>query len=216
MTMRYFIWISIGVVLLAAAANAKNKEKMLLPDLVLKATTVTVVIQPGAGEPMTDPAANRRAVEEVEKALMRWGRFRIVMDALTADLVIAVKRGTSNVVQPTISGGPIDKSPGTWESTAGQTRTGGRKGRPPDVTSTDTHPEDSRVHSGMEIGSNEDSFQVYQGGVDYPLDRLRLWRYAAKDALRSPDVTAVAEFRKAVEEAEKQAAQRQQQKKKNP
>jgi hypothetical protein len=43
---------------------------------------------------------------------------------------------------------------------------------------------------------------VYAGGVDYPLDHPPLWRYIAKDALRSPDVPAVAEFRKLLEETE--------------
>ena len=47
-------------------------------------------------------------------------------------------------------------------------------------------------------------FVLYAGGVDYPLDRPTHWRYIAKDALRSPDVPAVAEFRKLLEETEKQ------------
>jgi len=48
--------------------------------------------------------------------------------------------------------------------------------------------------------------------VESPLNRAPLWRYVAKNGLRSPDVPAVEEFRKALAEAEKQL-QKQQQKK---
>ena len=214
--MKYVTWMAIGVLLLASTAGAKKKEKVVLPDFVLKATTVLVVIQPDTGEPMMDPTANRKAVEEVEKALMRWGRLRVVMDASTADLVIAVKKGTGRMAEPTIRGGPIDSRPGTMETTDGQIRIGGQQGRPTGVTQTGGAAEDSRVHPGMEAGSEQDIFQVYRGGIEHPLDGSPVWRYVARDALRGPDVAAVAEFHKAVDEAEKQAARRQQQPKKNP
>jgi len=47
-------------------------------------------------------------------------------------------------------------------------------------------------------------FVVYEGHVDGPLDGPPAWRYMTKDALRSPNVPAVEEFRKAIEESEKQ------------
>jgi hypothetical protein len=47
-------------------------------------------------------------------------------------------------------------------------------------------------------------FSVYLGGTEDALKRGPLWRYARKDALKSPDVPAVAEFKKAVDEAVKQ------------
>src|SRR5208283_1693204 len=68
---------ALGVALAAGTATAKKKEKVLLPDFVLKAETVVVLILPDAGEPMNDPFANRKAQEEVEKALMKWGRYRL-------------------------------------------------------------------------------------------------------------------------------------------
>jgi hypothetical protein len=37
-----------------------------------------------------------------------------------------------------------------------------------------------------------------------PAERSAVWRYESKDALHSPNVPAVAEFRKAIEETEKQ------------
>ncbi len=47
-------------------------------------------------------------------------------------------------------------------------------------------------------------FAVYEGRVGLHPDRPPVWHYYAKNALRSPDVPAVAEFRKIIEAAEKQ------------
>jgi hypothetical protein len=47
-------------------------------------------------------------------------------------------------------------------------------------------------------------FVVYEGHVDGPLDRAPAWRYMTKNALHSPNVPAVEEFRKVIEETEKQ------------
>jgi hypothetical protein len=46
--------------------------------------------------------------------------------------------------------------------------------------------------------------------VKYPLENAPLWQLTAKDGLKPPGVTAVDEFRKAVEESEKAAQQKQQ------
>ena len=77
----------IGLVVLAVAPFAAAKNKQVLPDYVLQAETVAVVILPGAGEPIANPTANRTAEENVEKALSQWGRYRLVTDAQFADLV---------------------------------------------------------------------------------------------------------------------------------
>ncbi len=66
--------------LLVPEADAKNKKKQLLSEDVLRAQNVLVVIHPEAGEPLTSPITNPTAQEEVEKAIMKWGRFKLVMD----------------------------------------------------------------------------------------------------------------------------------------
>jgi hypothetical protein len=43
------------LLLLTPHIEAKNKKKQLLPDYVLRAERVLVVIQPDAGEPLTSP-----------------------------------------------------------------------------------------------------------------------------------------------------------------
>ena len=64
---------------------AKDKKKILLTDDVLQAQTVLVVVDPDTGVAAEDPFANRNAQEAVEKALMKWGRFRLALNASDVD-----------------------------------------------------------------------------------------------------------------------------------
>jgi hypothetical protein len=213
---------ALALALATGMGSAKKKEKVLLPDFVLKAETVVVLILPDAGEPMNDPFANRKAQEEVEKALMKWGRYRLTQDASTADLVIAVKKGSGQIANPTINGGPVDTRPGTIETTDNQIRIGAQQGRPPNgPESGDATGTSGRASPGMEVGSSDDMFEVFRADI-YAGRGAPVWQYVAKDGLKPPSVTAVEQFRKAVEESEKAAAQKQkqqqqqQEQKKNP
>jgi hypothetical protein len=73
----------------------------------------------------------------------------------------------------------------------------------------------------MEVGSSDDMFEVFRADI-YAGHDAPVWQYVAKDGLKPPSVTAVEQFRKAVEESEKAAAQKQKQQqqqqgqKKNP
>ena len=196
---------------LVSAVSAKKKEKVVLPGYVLKAQSVLVVILPNSGEPMDDITANRKAQEDVEKAFMKWGRYRLALDADQADLVVGVRKGTGKIAGPTINGGPVDSRPGTIETTDNQIRIGVQQGHPPDVSDpTGASPPYDRVHQGVAVGQADDTIQVFQGGVQYPLDYAPVWRLTAKDGLKPPGMAAVEQFRKAVEESEKAAQQKQQ------
>lgn len=208
---------------IAAAGLAGAKKKVYLPGFVLKAQTVMVVILPGAGEPLHDPDANLNAQANVEKAFMKWGRYQIVHDASQADLVVAVRKGSGKIATPAISGGPIDSRPATVETTDNDIHGSVQVGHPPDLTQqptlTGTETQSAKPHTGVEVGPRDDSFNVFQGRREYPLDSPAVWRCTVKDGLNAPDVTAVEQFRKAVEESDKAAAQSQQQQqsqKKNP
>ena len=109
-------------VLLANCVVAKKKEKQVLPDAVLRAKTVFVVIQPDAKEPLTEPNANLKAQKAVEEAVMKWGKFRLALDTATADIVISVQKGIGKAMSPTISGGPVDSRPVDVEGDASQIR----------------------------------------------------------------------------------------------
>ena len=202
MTVRVFSLLLLAT-LLAVPADAKGKKKQTLPEYVLKATTVLVVVSPEAGEPLEQPMANATARENVEKALMEWGRFRLVMDGAESDLVIAVRTGSGKMVQPTIKGGPIDSCPGVGQSTDSSIRIGAQQGTPPPLTDPGMGGPQNGPRMSNQVGPSEDTFEVYRGGVHNPLDAPAVWRYIAKDCLREPKVTAVEEFRNAIAEAEK-------------
>ncbi len=195
---------------ISPAAAKNNKKKQQLPDVVLKAQRVAVVIHPDAVESLTDPRANRTAQDEVERAISKWHRFDLVMDSSTADLIIVVRKGQP--AGPMISNSPMDHrsvvlQPSEGPANAG-VRIGGQQGRPPDLTNPGLGPQDSRPQLGTQIGGSQDMLEVYLGGVDYPLDSSPLWRFTAKNALNGPAVPAVEEFRKAIEESEKQRTQK--------
>jgi hypothetical protein len=208
-----------GIVVLASCVVAKKKEKQVLPDAVLRAQTVFVVIQPDAKEPLTEPNANLKAQKAVEEALMKWGKFRLALDTtMAADIVISVEKGTAKAMSPTISGGPVDSRPVDVEGDASQVRIMGQKGHP-DTTSISTNDPNpnARAQTGTQAGGSEDVLRLFiGGGVEYPLDHAPVWMYSRKDALNGPEVAAVAELKKVFEESEKVAAEREKQKQQQP
>jgi len=185
-------------------APAKDKKE-ILPAYVLQARTVLVVIDPDAGASPSNPNENRTAQEDVEKALMNWGRFSPTLDAIDADLVVSVRRGHGKAVSNTIGGVPNDR-PVIMEPTDSGIRIGAQHGTPSSVTADSPPP---GPHPQTEIGPTEDTFSVYRGKVEDPLDNAPVWRYVAKDALSSPSVPAVAQFQKVIEQTEKELAQKQ-------
>src|SRR5271168_3223186 len=93
------------------SAFAKDRKTVLIPADVLKARTVLVIVDPSAGVDAQDPNANRLARTDVEQALYKWGRFTTVQEGFTADLIIVVRKGNGKIVQPTISGTPVNGTP---------------------------------------------------------------------------------------------------------
>src|SRR5260370_17021642 len=79
----------------------KRKDKTL-PPYILQAHTVAVIIDPAAGIDPEDPQANRVAQNDVETALMNWGRYQRVVGPQGADLIIVIRRGHGRLLE-----GPI-------------------------------------------------------------------------------------------------------------
>lgn len=206
--MVYRKWIIASILAASCVtATAKAKKKARLPDEILQARTVLVVVDPEAGMAVDNPNANRTALDAVEKALMKWGRFSLVTDASTADLVITVSKGSGKLVTPSIGGIPANNRPVIFQPNDTGGRIGGRSGTP--LTPGDpsaSQPPSARPQA--EIGSDTDMFVVYRGNRDNPLDSPAVWRYREKNALQSPGVPAVKEFHDALVEAEKQKAAR--------
>lgn len=193
------------IFLIASAGIATGKKKDLLPAYVLKARTVLVIIDPDVGTSMAAPQANKTAQDDVEKALMKWGRLAPVIAGMPADLVITVRKGSGKIVQPTIGGEPTNDRPVIVQQTDNAIHIGVQQGRPPDATQSG--PQDTKAHPQMEAGPPDDMFVVYEGSVGLHPDGPPVWHYSGKNALRSPDVPAVSEFRKIIEAAEKQQQQ---------
>lgn len=185
-------------------AAGKDKKQVLLPADILQARTVLVVIDPEAGVALDTPNANRTAREDVEKALMKWGRFSMAIDQAHADLVIMVHKGNGKIAQPTIGGIPNNDRPVIFQPTDSGGRIGGTRGTPPPMAGDPSSSQNSNREPQVEVGQADDLFAVYRGDRADPLDSPSVWHYSAKDALQSPGVPAVDVFRKVIKEAEKQ------------
>lgn len=191
-----------ALLLLAVPSSAKDKKKDTLPELVLRARYVTVMVNPGSGMSLANPTENRIAQSDVEAALGKWGRFRVTLETINADLILVVRKG-GKAVKPTIGGGtrndrPVIINPGGNSDI----NVGVRVGTPPNTTGADARRSEGPT-LGTDVGPPEDVLEVYRAGTEDPLDSAPLWRYSAHNGLQHPSVPAVEKFRKAVEEAEK-------------
>ena len=197
-----------------ASAGGKSKDKPLFPAYILNAHTVTVLVDPTAGISLNDPRANQVAQGDVEAALLKWGRFMPVLSTQQTDLIIVIRKGSGKLGNVTISDPRQNNRPGTVTPTDNGIGIGAQQGRPP-ATSSNPFPGDQSqtAHPQAEIGGTEDSFLVYEGKVESPLDGVPGWRYQSNDALHPHNVPAVEKFRKAIEEAEKAAEAKKSQQK---
>jgi hypothetical protein len=211
--------------LLPSLALAKDKAKSTLPTYVLQAHTVAIVIDPSAGVSLDDPRANEVAQRDVEMAFLNWGRYQPVLSGQSADLVIVVRRGTGKFASGTVHDPRQGRRPVTMDPMDTGIDVGAEHGQPPpyaggtpDASQGSSIPPqipsqngpmmDQRPRPQAEIGNatSEDSFLVYRGKIDAPLDAPPVWRYEAKNALKPHTVPAVEVFRKAVNDAEQAAA----------
>lgn len=190
-------------------AFAKDNNKSTLPEFVLQARTVEIVVSSDHGQTISHPIADSNAQQAVERALTAWGRFTVVKGQ-ESDLVIVVRAGGSKIVSPTVETGSTD-SRESVQLGNGNVRIFGRQGETPAVSDPTYEPKHGGTHVGKEIGRGEDSFEVYKGGGAYSRNSSPEWRYIAKDALKEPKVVAVEQFRKAVD-----ATERNQKKSKKP
>lgn len=207
MSARRLRLLALVIILSLSQSIAKDKTKNSLPDYVLKARTDVIVVAPESARPLTDPIQNRTVQEDVEKAFVQWGRLQPVYNVQSADLVVAVRKGIGRTVTPTVSDVPTDgRSVVLAPAGRGGVLVGGQQG-PPDLSNDPAlgRPQTTQAQVGTEIRPADDTFEVYRGGVDYPLDSVPVWRYAGRGVLYSPNVPAVAHFREAIEKAEKNA-----------
>ena len=204
--------------LVAVPALAKGKDKTL-PVYILTAHTVAVIVEPTAGIDSQDPRANQVAQKDVETALLNWGRFQTVMGTVEADLIIVIRKGNGRLAEATISDPRQNDRAGVINPTDNGIGIGAQHGTQPPLSDGSqpqypqgktprNQPSSQISQPELEVGGVEDSFMVFDGKVQRPLDGAPGWRYVAKDGLNPHGVPAVDEFRKAVAAAEKAAAKK--------
>ena len=202
--MRRAVTLTVVAILVMPCLTSAKEKKSPLPLYVLQAHTVAVIVDPDAGRSVTDPTANETAQKDVETALLNWGRLKPVMSVQEADLIIVLRRSSGRIVDATIPDSRQNGRAGTIEplkdGIAIGAQHGSQQGQSTDPSTRNPTP------SQTEVSPPEDSFIVYQGKVDYPLEAPAIWRYLAKDGLKSHSVPAVDAFRKAVAETEKAAS----------
>jgi hypothetical protein len=225
MQTRIYLAAIMAAVLLPSLTLAKDKPKSTLPTYVLQARTVSIIIDPSAGVSLNDPQANQVAQRDVETAFLNWGRFNPILDGPNADLIIVVRRGTGKVASGTVHDPRQDRRPVAIDPTDTGIGVGIQRGQPPpyagdlpDASQGSSIPSqngpqnrpmtDDVPHPEAEIGTStsDDSFLVYRGRTENPLDGPPVWRCEAKNALKPHAVPAVDAFRKALDQAEQAAA----------
>ncbi len=198
-----------ATLMVVSSGFAKDKTKPTMPAYVLTARTVAVVIDPNAGESVSAPQANQVAQKDVETALLNWGRFEPVMGTQTADLIIIVRKGNGRLVDQTIPDPRQNSRAGAINPIDNGISVGAQHGPQPPLSGSSTQEtRPATSPSQTEIGDVDDSFAVYEGRAQNALDAPAAWKYVARDGLRPHSVPAVAEFRKALAEAEKAAAKK--------
>jgi hypothetical protein len=146
---------------------------------------------------------------------MNWGRYEPVIGTSAADMIIVIRRGHGRMVDATISDPRQNDRAGVINPTDNGIGAGAQRGSQPPLESTgglgqrypqNGSPQGQSSQPQVEMGGVDDSFTVFDGKVEKPLDGAPGWRYIGKDGLRPHGVPAVDEFRKAVAAADKAAA----------
>ncbi|MES1258926.1 MAG: hypothetical protein ABUS51_10865 [Acidobacteriota bacterium] len=203
-------WLSVACLALTPAF-AKS-DKPVVPSYLLDAHTVAVVIDPNAGISPGDPNANQTARQDVEQALLKWGRFTAVLNPDAADLVIVLRRGHGKLAETTISDPRQNNRHGDVSHTDDGVSVGVQRGSPRGNNSPGTNPlpyPDNSAHPQTEVGNTADAFLVFEGNHHFDEDGIPGWKWIQKNGLHPHNVPAVDEFRKALEEADKQVAAQQ-------
>ena len=153
------------------ALTVKAEDKSVISAVMKNATYVYVMAYSGdvlSPEVMPD---DRHAVQNVQSAIEKWGRYKLVYNRGEADLVLVVRAGRLAEVKGGVQ--------------VGTQRVGD--------TTTRTHG--SAI--GGEVGDPLDTLEVYMASQG--TNGMPLWRGRAQDGLKAPEVRLVQELRSKVE-----------------
>jgi hypothetical protein len=197
----------VATLALSGFASAKEKQKKTpLPLTVLNAKTISIIIDPNAGHSVENPLANQAAQKDVEAAILKWGRFQPQLSTQNADLIIVIRKGSGRITDATIPDPRNNRPVGSITPSDDGVSVGGQRGNQPSLSNRPPQTNPETPTSQAEITNPDDSFLVFDGRTQAPLDSPPVWRYIGQDCLRSHSVPAVDAFRKAVAETEKIAS----------
>ena len=163
----------LALVVLLAVPTLKAKDKTIMPEAIRNATYVMVTTYDGdVFSPRVIPE-DRQAIADVQRAIEKWGRYRLVYSAHEPELIVVVRTGR------------------LVEARAG-VQTGTRVG-PAGA------PGGSAQSVGGEVGDPQDTLEVFLAPANIKVD-TPLWRARAVDGLKAPDMPLIKEFREKVEE----------------
>lgn len=157
------------LVLLLLAPALKAKEETPIPAIITNATYVLVTTYSGdVFSPNVSPE-DRQAVGDVQEAVQKWGRYKLVYKREHADLILVVRKGR-----------------------LAEVRAGVRVGAGSDANSRGT------AHAvGAEAGDPQDTLTVFIASQG--IDSAPLWRGRNTDGLNPPKMQLVKDLRSQVE-----------------
>lgn len=164
----------LSLVFLFAASSLWAKGKVEIPDVILSSTYVMVTTYDGdLFNPDLIPE-DRQAVADVQEAIEKWGRYKLVYTAREADMILVVRTGrvleARGGSQRTISNGPGGTTRGSAQSL------------------------------GAEVGDPEDTLGVFIQPANIKT-APPLWRGRGENGLKAPQLRLMKEFREKVEAA---------------
>ena len=166
----------LGATLILVAPSLRAKDKATMPLVVTNATYAVVTTYDGGPlNPGLTPE-DRQAVADVQKALEKWGHYKLVYNLNQAELILVVRKGR-----------------------AVETNVGFHKGTAP---GPGAGPGGSGPTFGGEVGDPEDTLSVYVASQDLKT-ASPLWRGRAANGLKAPDMTLMKEFESKVEASKK-------------
>lgn len=207
--MRQSLCLLASVVLVSAVGAQQKPISLTYQRDILDARTIAVIAYSSPQLGAQNLQENQRARLEVQTALLKWGKYQVA-DTDTADLIVVVRKGHA---QASTVGGTTNPGPVVFDPGDSGTNISIHHGQNQPLSRTESSQQISHPRLGSEAGSAEDLLEIYLGRkplagdasrntTQYPLDEPPVWFYTAKDALKSPKIEAVVEFKKAVGAAE--------------
>jgi len=163
-------------VLLVSASTLSAKQKVIMPLVVTNATYAFVTTYDGdAFNPGLTPE-DREAVADVQQAIEKWGRYKLVYNPSQADLILIVRTGRAAETDASLQQGT---RLGPFGTPGGSGRTIGAKS-----------------------GDWQDTLDVYVPSQDLKT-APPLWRGRAVDGLKAPELRLMKDFQSKVEASAK-------------